>query len=129
VTTRSSIPRFLKIVTIPMALLFLLSVVVQYNDPDPLGWIAIYGAALATCIIALLGRLPRWLPAVVGVAAALWAAILLPTVLGQVSLSEMFRETGMATLEIEEARETLGLALVAIWMLVLFATVRPTSPS
>ncbi len=128
-TTRSSIPRFLKIVTIPMALLFLLSVVVQYNDPDPLGWIAIYGAALATCIIALLGRLPRWLPAVVGVAAALWAAILLPTVLGQVSLSEMFRETGMATLEIEEARETLGLALVAIWMLVLFATVRPTSPS
>jgi len=115
--------------TIPMALLFLLAAVVQYNDPDPLAWMAIYGAALATCVVALRGRMPRWLPAVVGVGAALWAAILLPTVLGQVSFSEMFRETGMATLEIEEARETLGLTLVAIWMLVLLATMRPTSPS
>ena len=125
----SRVPRFVRIVTILMSLLFLLSVVVQYNDPDPLGWMAIYGAALATCLAALWGRMPRWLPAVVGVAAALWAAILLPTVLGQVSISEMFRETGMATLEIEEAREALGLAIVAIWMLVLLATARPTSPS
>ncbi len=104
-----------------MGLLFLLAVAVQYNDPDPLQWMAIYGAAALACLLAVRGRLPRWLPAVVGVIALGWAAALAPRVVGQVAPGDLFREAGMATLAIEEAREMLGLLIVAGWMLVLLA--------
>ena len=107
-----------------MGLLFLLSVIVQYNDPDPVRWIAIYGAAVAACVLALWGRVPGWLPAITGLAAAVWAAFLLPRVLGQVAPGELFRERGMATMGIEEAREMIGLLLVAIWMAVLFVSAK-----
>lgn len=117
-------PRIIRILTIPMALLFLLAVVVQYNDPDPLRWMLIYAAATIACGLALRDAMPPWLPIVTGVVAAAWAAMLLPRVLGQVAPGELFRETGMATLAIEEAREMLGLALVAGWMLVLIVGTR-----
>jgi hypothetical protein len=34
-----------------MAALFGLSAVLQYNDPDPLSWIALYAAAAAACVL------------------------------------------------------------------------------
>lgn len=108
--------------TAVMGLLFLLAVVAQYNDPDPLRWMAIYGAAALACLLALRRRLPRWLPALVGLAALVWAALLLPAVLGQVAPGDLFRAVGMASLAIEEARETIGLLIVAGWMGVLLAT-------
>ncbi|MGH7472246.1 MAG: transmembrane 220 family protein [Longimicrobiales bacterium] len=110
----------MKVANVIMALLFVFSVTVQYNDPDPIRWIAIYGGAALACILAQRGKLPRWLPVLVGAAAVIWIAIWMPRVLGQVGFSEMFRDAGMATIEIEEGREVIGLLLVAIWMLVLF---------
>ena len=113
--------RGMRVPTILMGLLFLVAVALQYNDPDPVQWMAIYGAAALACLLALRGRLPRWLPALVGLAALVWAAALAPRVVGQVAPGELFREMGMATLAIEEAREMGGLLIVAIWMLVLLA--------
>jgi hypothetical protein len=107
-----------------MGLLFLLSVIVQYNDPDPLRWVLIYGAAFIACALAVRGHVPRWLPAATALGAVVWAAALFPRVLGQVDAGELFRERGMATMAIEEAREMIGLGLVAGWMTVLFVSVR-----
>jgi hypothetical protein len=107
-----------------MALLFLLAVVVQYNDPDPIPWMLIYGAATAACVLVVFGRGNRTLAGVTGIVALAWMLILVPRVLGQVAPGELFREAGMATLEIEEAREALGLGIVAIWMAVLWFTSR-----
>ena len=42
-----------------MAVLFLIAAALQYNDPDPLRWMAIYGLAVLACLLALAGRLPR----------------------------------------------------------------------
>jgi hypothetical protein len=109
-----------RILSATMALMFLLAVVVQYNDPDPLPWMLVYGAATAACALHASGRGNRKLAGLTGVVALLWMLILVPRVLGQVSPGEMFREAGMATLEIEEAREALGLALVVSWMAVLW---------
>src|SRR5215213_11000596 len=67
-----------------MALLFVFAAAVQYNDPDPLRWVALYLAAAAACVLALLQRLPRWIPVVVGLVALAWAATLAPHVLGRV---------------------------------------------
>ncbi len=111
--------RWLRVLNLIMLALFLFSVIVQYNDPDPIRWMAVYGGAAVACIWWLRGTMPRWLPAVAGLAALIWLGFWIPRVLGQVPLREMFREAGMATMAIEEGREAIGLALITIWMAVL----------
>jgi hypothetical protein len=102
-----------------MAVLFAIAVAVQYNDPDPLRWMAIYGLAGLGCLLALAGRLPRLLPVLVGLAALAWAATLAPGVVGQVSIGELFESYAMKSAPVEEAREMGGLLIVAAWMAVL----------
>jgi hypothetical protein len=103
-----------------MALLFLLATAVQYNDPDPLRWMAIYGVAGFFSLQAARGRLASpWGPAIVGLIALGWAVFTGRTVIGRVSLGEVFESVGMKTEPIEVARETLGLLIVTFWMAVL----------
>jgi hypothetical protein len=102
-----------------MALLFTFAAAVQYNDPDPLRWMAIYLAAAAACVLAILHRLPRWVPIAVGLAALVWVATLVPHVLGRVGWSEMFDAWEMKDARVEEGRETYGLLIVVVWMTVL----------
>jgi hypothetical protein len=109
-----------------MGVLFLFAVAVQYNDPDPAKWIAIYAAAALACALALLGRLPRWLPVLIGGIALLWAATLAPGFIGRVRPGELFEEFEMKSPVVEEAREAVGLVIVAAWMIVLFMQARRT---
>ena len=102
-----------------MAILFLIAVAVQYNDPDPIQWMAMYGLAAFACLLALAGRLPRLLPLLVGLVAIAWAATLAPGVIGQVRLSELFESYAMKSAPVEEAREMGGLLIVTAWMAVL----------
>lgn len=98
---------------------YILSIGLQYNDPDPFRWVLMYGAAAAACIVAMRRTVPRWLPGVTLAAALVWLVLLMPRVLGQVGITEMFQERGMATMQIEEGREGIGLALIIVWMAVL----------
>lgn len=98
-------------------LLFAFSIVVQVNDPDPLRWIAMYGAA---GIASLLSSSAHWLfPVAIGTVALAWAATLAPNVIGQVPFLEMFEEFEMKNIGVEESREMYGLLLIAGWMAVL----------
>ena len=99
--------------------MFTFSVIVQYNDPDPLTWMAIYGAAAIACALSLMGRLPWWFAVAVGIVALPWAATIAPRVIGQVRFLDMFAEFEMKDLRVEESREMYGLVLVAGWMAVL----------
>jgi hypothetical protein len=99
-----------------MAVLFAFAAVVQYNDPDPLRWMAVYGLAMLTCVRALAARLPRLLPALVGLGALVWAGTLAPGVVGRVSVGELFQSYGMLSMAVEEGREMGGLLIVAVWM-------------
>src|SRR5688572_11586761 len=68
-------PRAERIVCAVMAVLFSFSAAVQYNDPDPIRWAAIYLAAMAVCIGYVARPMPA-LPAVlVAVASLGWALI------------------------------------------------------
>jgi hypothetical protein len=98
---------------------FLLSALVQYNDPDALPWILIYLAAAAMCILQTLARCPRWLPVTLLIVSLGWMGALLPAIVGQVSPAEVFESISMRTRAVEEAREIGGLALVAAWSAVL----------
>jgi len=110
-----------------MTLLFLLCVVVQYNDPDPIVWMAIYGAAgILSALAALRPGRPDWrVAAAVASIAAIWALTLLIGVGGQVSWAEIAGDYQMKTPAIEQAREAIGLGLVALWTGLLAWARRP----
>lgn len=100
---------------------YLLSAAVQYNDPDPLRWIAIYLVASACCVLHGLGR-PVWkVPALLSVGALVWALVLLPDVIGKTTWGEMTESWVMShdrpnSINTEEGREMGGLVLILFWM-------------
>ena len=108
-----------------MAILFLFCVGVQYNDPDPVRWMTIYGLAMAACLLFVSGRL-RWpFPAAVGVAALFWAASVVPHLMGKnIPMNEVFGTMRMISEPVEEAREMGGLLVVVFWMLILLLALR-----
>jgi hypothetical protein len=106
--------------------LFVFSVLVQYNDPDPLVWMIIYGLAAVACVVAI-KRPAHWqLPGVLLLGNLLWAASIAPRVWGRVRFAELFEAWEMKDLRVEEAREFGGLLMVAAWMFVLFCQARLT---
>ena len=102
-----------------MALLFAFAAALQLNDPDPIRWIAIYGAACAVSLAVFLRR--RVSPAIaiaIAVMALVWAASI---VFGGPAASEyghMFDAWEMKSPSVEEAREASGLLIVTAWMVV-----------
>lgn len=100
-------------------LMFVFSVVVQVNDPDPLTWMAVYGAAALACLWSIRGRLAWWVPVVLAGVCLAWAGTIAPRVLGQVPFATMFEAFEMKDVGVEESREMYGLVLVAAWMAVL----------
>ena len=102
-----------------MAALFLFGAAVQFNDPDPLRWAAIYLAAAVASILAALGRRPRILPLAVLLVAAGWAVALAPGVVGHVPFFAMFGDWEMRDRGVEESREMYGLLIIGAWMAVL----------
>jgi len=99
-----------------MLALFLLSVAVQYNDPDPVRWMAIYGAAAIVCVFEIRRRTPLWLPAGVAAIALLWGAIGMGYASHSDALGQMFAHWEMKNIHIEEERELYGLTIVTVWM-------------
>jgi transmembrane protein TMEM220 len=109
-----------RILNIGMALLFALAVIVQYNDPDPVRWMVIYGLACTLSVFAAAGRnVPLVAPIVVGVIALVWGLRLESLVYGRVALGELVQAWEMKDQRVELAREAGGLLIVAGWMTVL----------
>lgn len=106
-----------------MAVIFLFFAALQFNDPDPGRWIAVYFAAAVLSAGAALGwrgRLPPWMwPTVLAVIATLWSLSIWRGIVGPVSTGELFGTMGMKTSAVEETRESLGLLIVAAWMVVV----------
>jgi hypothetical protein len=99
------------------ALAFLGFAALQWNDPDPALWMALYGAAALVC--ALVAHRPRpalrWAAGAVALVAAAWGASLAPA-FARTSWDGFFGHIGMIDLAAEEAREAAGLLIVAIWL-------------
>jgi hypothetical protein len=102
-----------------MAALFVLSMAVQYNDPDPFVWMLAYAVPASLCVTASLDRLAFRLAAVSAIAYATLAVYWLPSVLG-VSVAAL-THIGMDSQQDEEAREGLGLLIAAVWLSVMAA--------
>ena len=98
------------------ALMFAASVVVQVNDPDPLPWMALYGAAAIIATLECFRPARPVFPVLLSATALAWAATLAPRVIGRVPFADMFGAFEMKNVGVEESREMYGLLLVALWM-------------
>ena len=104
-------------------LLFLFSAAVQYNDPEPIRWMAIYLAATGLSVLFALQKLSWKFAALLAGIAVLWALTIIPDLTAH-GFRNMFSDVSMMQQGTEEAREFLGLLLVAGWMLVLTFSVK-----
>ncbi len=105
----------LRIVAAAMLILFVSWAGFQYNDPDALLWMIIYGAAAVLTVLFLRGRFPS-LPAKAYFGFCLiYAAYLLVRVVLE---REFFFD--------EQGREMMGLVICAAWAGFLLRLQRPT---
>ena len=103
-----------------MAVLLAFAAAVNLNDPDAVRWVAIYGAAcIVSILVALVGGVPPWVPGIVGAIGLVWAVVWSRRVERFDLYAHMFDEWKMTSIAIEEARETCGLLIVALWMLAI----------
>lgn len=100
--------KYLRIANAVMLVLFLFWAGFQYNDPDGLLWMAVYGAAAIECMLYFLGRLPRILALPYAGLCLVWAVALAVAV--AVDREFFFDERG---------REAMGLFICGFWTLVL----------
>jgi hypothetical protein len=113
----------MKILKIFLGVLFFLFVLVQFNDPDPLLWILIYGSMMVISIMAVVHRYPLRLMT------AMAAGFLIMTILYFDGFADWLRSPDryllfddLAKMQypyIEEAREFLGL-LVCLAVLIFY---------
>ncbi len=92
--------------------LFVVSAVVQYNDPDPWIWILIYSVAALISFSFALGRIHFMVPLAFGVIALLGFIYVFP---------EQFEgfEIGTGDIKnIEEGREAFGLLIISVIMFI-----------
>ena len=100
-----------------MAALLLVCVLLQYNDPDPLRWMAIYGAGCALSVA--LPMRPKLAPIaiLVGLVTIGWALVLLLDVWGRMGMSDLWLKMNEKGGAVEEGREAGGLGIQAVWLL------------
>ena len=111
------VPRWFVAVCWVLAVLFSLSVGLQVNDPDPVEWMAIYGAAAIACAILPARRLYAAFGIAVGLVAAAWGAYLGSRVFGDLAFSDLFMKMHEKGGAVEVGREAAGLAIVALGLL------------
>ena len=111
-----------KLVNAIMAGLFLISALVQLNDPDPLAWMAVYSLCAVTCLLTFT-RYRSWMvPTAVGGLCLLWILSLIPGIYAEsstITWSEVVGSMEMKSMQSELVREAGGLLIAVVWMLVL----------
>ncbi len=101
------------------ALLFLVAVAVQWNDPDPLVWMAGYAVATGLSLAACFGRFPVLPNLLAGIGFTIWFFTLAGTLPGAPLAA--FASFKMTAASHEQPREAIGLLLAAAWTFSLAA--------
>jgi hypothetical protein len=111
------VPIGFRVISYFMAGLLAVCVVLQFNDPDPLRWIAIYGAGTAISFALPSTRRVALVALLVGLGTAVWALLLLADVWGKVGLSDFVGRMSEKGGAVEVQREAGGLGIQALWLL------------
>lgn len=98
----------LKILALLATALFVVAAALQYNDPDSLQWIAIYGVAALVSLRVYFGKIAPLLVTVVSAVYLIWGIVSWPEEFVGLSL-----ESGDIN-SVEQGREALGLIVTGI---------------
>ncbi len=98
-----------------MVCVFAACIFVQYNDPDPAMWMAIYAIGLVLTLVSIKGSLSQHWYLIAGVA-MLAAAVYNMFQVENLNLTEVFSSLSMASNSVEEFREAGGLLIQGIWL-------------
>jgi len=121
----------MKIFNILFALIFLSFVYVQFNDPDPILWILIYGSMATVCGLAAFNKYYKMVYIILfvlftGVGLTYLTSVMMW--LQQDDLSMLFDEIAkMENLFVEESREFLGLMICNVVLVINFWYARKLS--
>ncbi len=109
-----------------MAVLFLYSIAVQYNDPDALLWMLIYSVGLVLTILHLYEKAS---PALLLVASLLGicGATYLTVSTQDVELDNLFSSWNMRDRGVVQVGEAIGLLIQSLWLAYLVVANRKTS--
>ena len=102
-----------------MLLIFLLCMVVQYNDPDSLIWMTMYGLAAITCVLSIWDKIHFSISIFIGFVGIVWALTLLPDVISSYSTTDNLFTWKMNGFGVEKVREIGGLFIIILWMSIL----------
>lgn len=110
-----------KTVSIVVFIVFVLFTLVQYNDPDALRWIAIYGYVSLAALGSYFNRVPAWAIYAGMLVCVVWMALLFPDFIHWIKMGMPTLVDEMHTTKphIELVREFLGLLLAAIGLWVV----------
>ena len=113
----SPVPAWFTYASYLMAALLGVSVALQYNDPDPIRWMAMYGAGAIVAALLPGKRALAPVALVVGAGAAAWAIYLAQSVWGVIQVSDLTNKMSEKGGAVEVGREAGGLAIEAAWLL------------
>ena len=99
-----------------LGLVFAFAAGLQFNDPDPLAWSLIYGAAAIAMFVRSSGLFPALAALVPGLVALVWGGVVLVGIQGPVDWPAVVGDVGMKTVQVELVREAAGLFLIAFVM-------------
>ena len=111
--------RMLAVSNFLMFVLFSLCILVQYNDPDSLIWMTMYGLAAIVCILAVLDKIHWSISIFPGILGLVWALTILPDVISNYSVTDNLFAWQMNSLGVEKVRELGGLLIIISWMFIL----------
>ncbi len=110
-----------KVVSWGMAALLLVCVALQYNDPDPIRWMLIYGAGMVASVLLPRDRRAAVFALVTGLVAAAWAIYLIQSIWGLIELSDLTNKMSEKGGAVEVGREAGGLVIEGVWLIVAAA--------
>jgi hypothetical protein len=115
----------LRVLSVSFAGFAVWAALMQLNDPDPERWFAVYAVAAAIGAACVIGRpLPR-ATGVLGIVALLWAAALVPALIGHWHVRDLGAAMSRERPEIELGRELGGLLIVASYCALALSCARP----
>ena len=101
-----------KIIGYVFTVLFAVGAVLQYNDPDSLHWIIIYGVAALVSLLFALNKIRYIIPLVLGILAFIGFVYLYPADFQGFDLNDGDIKT------VELGREAFGLLIISILLLI-----------
>jgi hypothetical protein len=104
-----------------LAVLFSVSVGLQVNDPDPIRWMVLYGAAGIVCALLPARRTASYAGFAVGAVGTVWGGYLTSQVYDKLVLGDLFLRMSEKGGAVEVGREAGGLVIVAVSLLLLSA--------